>query len=94
MLSFRRLAKSALILGAVTVASAALSGCADSKYAKSNLNIASDFGRAVRQDMAAQIADPDAHYTGAQISDARHAARAVARYSDGEVKAPDTLSTK
>jgi hypothetical protein len=37
----------------------ALSGCTQSA-----LRISPDFGNALRQDVAAQIADPDAHYEG------------------------------
>lgn len=40
-------------------ACAALAGCTQSK-----MNLSPDFGRAVRQDIAAQIADPDARYEG------------------------------
>ena len=35
----------------------ALSGCVQ-------MHLSEDFGSAVRQDVAAQIADPDAHYVG------------------------------
>src|SRR5690348_1290092 len=47
--------RAALILGACM----ALSDCA-----QSSLRINPDFGSALHQDVAAQIADPDAHYEG------------------------------
>src|ERR1700758_820286 len=43
----------------ILLAGAMLSACA-----QSSLRISPDFGNAVKQDVAAQIADPDAHYQG------------------------------
>ena len=48
----------AALMVAICVAPA-LSACT-----QSSLRISPDFGSAVRQDVAAQIADPDAHYEG------------------------------
>ena len=48
-----------LLLSALASTGALLSACAETR-----LRDAPDFGEAVRQDVAAQIADPDAHYAG------------------------------
>ncbi|HZZ30963.1 MAG TPA: hypothetical protein VFE10_03130 [Phenylobacterium sp.] len=61
---------------------AGLTACADTQPA-----LSPDFGVALRQDLAAQIADPDAHY-GATISDSGRAALAQDRYRTGRVIAP------
>lgn len=47
------------IYAVVAAGAVALAGCT-----QSSLRINNDFGQAVRQDLAAQIADPDAHYAG------------------------------
>jgi hypothetical protein len=52
-----RTARAALVLAICLTP--ALSACTQSA-----LRISPDFGNAVRQDVAAQIADPDAHYEG------------------------------
>ncbi len=66
-----------------------LSGCVQSE-----LRISPDFGSAVRQDKAAQIADPDAHYVGvpAPGSDGARVASAQHRYETGTVIPPSTNS--
>ena len=48
-----------LAIAAVMGASLVLGACSESR-----LRLAPDFGEAVRQDVAAQIANPDAHYAG------------------------------
>jgi type IV pilus biogenesis protein CpaD/CtpE len=70
---------SALALGS----GLSLSGCVQEK-------LSPDFGVALRQDIAAQIADPDAHYTGtaAPGSDGSRAALAQDRYQKGTVIQP------
>lgn len=50
-------ARAALVM--TLLVTPALSACT-----QSSLRISPDFGSAVRQDVAAQIADPDAHYEG------------------------------
>ena len=60
-LKFARTAMAALNLSGIALV---LSGCANTPYDKSRLRLADDFGVAVRQNIAAQIADPDAHYQG------------------------------
>ena len=74
---------------ALLAGSLALSGCAVSSY-----HLADDYGRAVRQDLAAQIADPDARYKG-DVQPASNGARtsgAQARYETGTVKEPVVIS--
>ena len=75
----------AAILGAGT----ALSACAQSR-----LRLAPDFGEAVRQDVAAQIADPDAHYAGtpAPASNGERTAIAQRRYVTHTVLEPPSTS--
>jgi hypothetical protein len=67
-----------------------LTGCAVSRY-----HISDDHGRAVRQSIAAQIADPDARYTGdpAPASSGVRTAAAQTAYQTGNVKAPASTST-
>jgi hypothetical protein len=69
---------------------AALSGCAESR-----LHAADDYGVAVSENIAAQIADPDARYTGdpAPASDGHRAALAQSRYERNAVIKPAATST-
>jgi len=62
---------------------AALCGCVQSQ-----LHVGSDFGIAVRQDVAAQIANPRATYPSAVTADGPHAALALDRYQTGKVIQP------
>ena len=75
----------ALLVGALGV-----SGCAVSQY-----HLTDDYGRAVRQDLAAQIADPDARYKGDPdpASSGARTASAQTRYDTGAVTAPASTST-
>jgi len=68
---------------------AALSGCT-----QSSLRINPDFGSAVRQDVAAQIADPDAHYEGtpAPGSSGPRVGLAQKRYDSNTVVQPSTTT--
>jgi hypothetical protein len=72
----------------LAVAVLGLSGCV-----RSELRISPDFGSAVTQDKAAQIADPDAHYTGlpAPGTDGARVALAQHRYETGKVIPPSTI---
>jgi hypothetical protein len=67
-----------------------LSACTQSK-----LRLQSDFGVAVRQDLAAQIADPDAQYAGvlAPGSDGSRVSLAQTRYQTGNVIPPVAISS-
>jgi hypothetical protein len=82
----------AVRIGAVALLTGALgvSGCSVSRY-----HLADDYGRAVRQDLAAQIADPDARYAGDPTpgSDGKRTAAAQTRYETGAVKPPASTST-
>ena len=63
----------------------ALTGCLVSQP-----HLSSDFGSAVRQDVVAQIADPDARYKGvpAPGSDGARVGSAQERYRTGKVTPP------
>ena len=61
---------------------AGLAACTESRQ---SLN--PDFGVAMRQDLAAQIADPDAHY-GKMTSEGARAALAQERYRTGKTTQP------
>jgi type IV pilus biogenesis protein CpaD/CtpE len=61
---------------------AGLAGCVESQP-----TLSSDFGVAMRQDVAAQIADPDAHY-GKMTTEGARAALAQDRYRTGKVTPP------
>lgn len=78
---FARMAPITVVLGL------ALSGCAVSQT-----HLSSDFGSALRQDVMAQIADPDARYTGdpAPGSDGARVGSAQERYRTGKVTPPAT----
>jgi hypothetical protein len=62
---------------------------------QSALRLQPDFGVAVSQDLAAQIADPDAHYTGvpAPGSDGSRVSLAQTRYQTGNVIPPAAISS-
>jgi hypothetical protein len=81
-------------IGRVAIVAAAclaplLSGCM-----QSSLRISPDFGNAVNQDMAAQIADPDAHYAGtpAPGSSGLRVDLAQKRYDTGQVIQPSSTT--
>jgi hypothetical protein len=61
----------------------------------SELRISPDFGDAVREDVAAQIADPDAHYAGVPAPGASNGARvglAQTRYEKNQVVQPSSTT--
>ena len=62
---------------------------------QSEIRLQPDFGVAVRQDLAAQIADPDAHYSGvpAPGSDGSRVSLAQTRYQTGNVIPPAAISS-
>ncbi len=80
----------AALLTSVLVGGAALCGCTTSA-----VHIDPNFGAAERQDMAAQIADPDAKYVGkpAPGSNGQRAALAQSRYVRDRVTQPAVQST-
>jgi len=69
----------------LTVALAGLSACAESQR-----TLGSDFGVAVRQDIAAQIADPDARYPADTPTDGARIGLAQERYRAGKSIQPST----
>jgi hypothetical protein len=76
----------ALAAGAVL----ALSACTQSE-----LRISPDFGDAMRENVAAQIADPDAHYAGVPAPGASNGARvglAQSRYERNQVIEPSSTT--
>jgi hypothetical protein len=75
--------------GAVLLAAGALGGC----YSQTRLS--PDYGVAVRQDVTAQIADPDARYTGVPQpgSAAERVSLAQRRYASDRVIQPASTST-
>src|SRR5437660_6022539 len=77
-----------------SVAVAVLACLALSACAQSSLRLNPDFGRAVRQDVAAQIADPDAHYEGTPAPGSRgdRVELAQKRYQNNQVIQPSTTT--
>jgi len=71
----------------LTVALAGLSACVQSQK-----TLAGDFGVAVRQDIAAQIADPDARYPADTATDGARVGLAQERYRAGKSIQPNTGS--
>lgn len=87
--------KSRLMLSALAGAGALLSGCANTPPTQSSLRLSDDFGRAVREDIAAQITDPDPAWKDAPPppSSGQRAALAQKRYERNAVIQPATSST-
>jgi type IV pilus biogenesis protein CpaD/CtpE len=69
----------------LTVALGGLAGCVQSQK-----TLGSDFGVAVRQDVAAQIADPDARYPADTSTDGARVGLAQDRYRTGKSIQPST----
>ena len=69
----------------LTVAFGGLAGCVQSQK-----TLASDFGVAVRQDIAAQIADPEARYPADISTDGARVGLAQERYRTGKSIQPST----
>mgnify|MGYP000557273983 CR=1 FL=1 len=53
----------------------------------------SQFGEANRQTMMAQVVNPDPYYTEPMETSGEHAADAIERYRNDEVKEPASVST-
>jgi len=79
--------RAALVLA--TCLTPALSACSQSP-----VRLSPDFGNAVRQDVAAQIADPDAHYEGVPAPGSASARVGLAqkRYNTNQVIQPATAT--
>ena len=78
------------IVAVCGLAAVALSACTQSR-----LTLREGFGREVRADLVAQVADPDAKYTGdpKPASNGLRAASAETRYEKGAVTEPASTST-
>ena len=88
--------KSGLLLSALIGAGMLMSGCAegDKRQLQADLHQADDFGRAVREDLAAQIVDPDAPGKATPPpSDGQRANLAATRYQKDSVIKPQGAST-
>jgi hypothetical protein len=71
-----------------------VSGCADTKAMQADMRDADGLGHAVREDLEAQIANPDAAWTGAvPAANGARAAAAQEHYITDTVKAPVSGST-
>lgn len=80
-----------LLIGAAALG---LNACAQNP-AESEMRLSPDFGDAVRENLAAQIADPDAHYTGTPAPGASDGARidlAQTRYQKNQVVQPSSTT--
>ena len=78
----------------VIAAMLGLGACAQNPM-QSEMNLSPDFGVAVRENLAAQIADPDPHYAGTLAPGASDGARidlAQTRYQKTEVIQPTTTT--
>ncbi len=77
------IARKAIVITVGLGAALALSGCVQT-------HLGQDFGVAIHQDIAAQVADPDAHYVGSPApgSDGSRVALAQDRYQKGKVTPP------
>ena len=79
---------------AMAIAALGLSACAQNP-AQSEMYMSPDFGESVREDLAAQIADPDAHYVGTPAPGASDGSRidlAQTRYQKNQVVQPSTTT--
>jgi hypothetical protein len=85
--------RTALLIAAIGMAGALVAGCTADGQIKENIG-AEDFGRAVKEDLAAQIADPDAAYKGPPpASSGERAQIAQQRYATDAVKQPPSITT-
>ena len=78
----------------VVAATLGLSACAQNPT-ESEMRMSPDFGDALRENLAAQIADPDAHYAGTIAPGASDGARidlAQTRYQKNQVIQPSTTT--
>jgi outer membrane murein-binding lipoprotein Lpp len=77
-------------LGAVLAASSLLAGCVSPQH-----SLEPDFGRAVHNDIVAQVSDPEPHYDRIvePASNGMRSAAANRRYETGQVIQPQVQST-
>ena len=87
-------ARTGLLMAALAGVGAIVAGCADEKQLGTDMGSA-EFGRAVHEDLAAQIADPDAVYKGPPPpSSGERAALAQTRYKNDKVTQPESTQTQ
>ena len=85
--------RTGLLVAALAGVGAMVAGCADEKQLANDMGSA-DFGRAVHEDLAAQIADPDAVYKGPPPpSSGKRADLAQTRYQNDKVTPPAAISS-
>ncbi len=92
----KRALKLPLLLAVLTGAGVLLSGCMNRiDPTQTSIGPPDDFGRAVREDLAAQIADPDPAWknTPQPASSGERAALAQKAYGTDAVKQPQGLNT-
>lgn len=79
-----------VIVAAVVGAAMAVSGCVQSR-----MHLSDDYGQSLRQDVAAQVADPDARYGGLPAPGAQghRVGLALDRYNRNAVTPPASTST-
>lgn len=78
----------------IIAAALGLCACAQNP-AETEMRLSPDFGDAVRENLAAQIADPDAHYAGTLAPGASDGARidlAQSRYEKNQVIQPSSTT--
>jgi len=80
----------ACTVGTVIAMSTLLAGCVSPQH-----SLEPDFGRAVRNNIAAQVAEPEARYDRSvdPASNGTRSVAAVRRYESGQVIAPQAQST-
>lgn len=84
VMSFTRLRRPAFVVTAATLCAAAVAACTTPKT-----TLSSDFGRALHEDLLAQIADPDATPVGPPPpADGARIGLAQERYRTGKVIKP------
>jgi type IV pilus biogenesis protein CpaD/CtpE len=95
-MSFIEEAASMKIARPILIVAAALGLCACAQNpTQSEMRMSPDFGDAVRENLAAQIADPDARYAGTLAPGASDGARidlAQTRYQQNQVIQPSTTT--
>jgi type IV pilus biogenesis protein CpaD/CtpE len=82
------------VLAALVGGSVLLAGCTESRLDETRLRIEDDFGRAVNQDLAAQVANPDAGRDDSGPPPASNGARAAlaqTRYRQDAVTPPSSV---
>ena len=88
-----KIARTRLVF-AIAIAALGLTACTQNPM-QSEMRMSPDFGDAVRENLAAQIANPDAHYVGTPAPGASDGARidlAQTRYQQNQVIPPSSTT--